>query len=173
MMTGSSVVSNGFDVKMVDAAVKKHRAKKGALIAVLQEIQNRCGYVPRQAIERVSLKTGVPVSEIFGIITFYAQFRLVPQGKNLIKICHGTACHLNGAEQIGDAVCKCVGAREGETSPDNLYSVEKVACLGCCSLAPTMMINDETYGRLTPDNVSKIIVDYHASKSTAAGEAIK
>lgn len=173
MITNSLDVSHKIDLKMVDAIVKKHKTRKGALIAILQEIQNSCGYVPREAIKRVSIKTGVPVSDIFGIVTFYAQFRLIPQGKNLIKVCHGTACHLNGAENIGEAVCKCVGAKEGETSADGLYSVEKVACLGCCSLAPTIMINDETYGRLTPDNVSKAIAESEASRLDQTGEASK
>ncbi len=161
------------DLKAVDAAVKKHRAEKGAMISILQGIQTHYGYVPREAIERVSKTTGVPASDIFGIVTFYAQFRLTQQGKNLVKVCHGTACHLNGAEKIAESVCKRVGAKEGETSADNRYTVEKVACLGCCSLAPTLMINDDTFGRLTPDNVSKVIAEFEAGQVAQTGEVSK
>jgi NADH-quinone oxidoreductase subunit E len=161
------------DLKAVDKIVKKHRAGRGAMIAILQEIQTTYSYVPLEAIERVSRTTGVPASDIFGIVTFYAQFRLTPQGKNLIKVCHGTACHLNGAEKIAESVCKHVGANEGETSADNRYTVEKVACLGCCSLAPTFMINEDTYGRLTPDNVSKVIAEFEAGQADPGGEVSK
>jgi len=161
------------DLKTVDAVVKKHRSEHGAMIAILQGIQTHYGYVPREAIERVSKTTGVPASDIFGIVTFYAQFRLTPQGQNLIKVCHGTACHLNGAEKIAESVCKRVGAKEGETSADDRYSVEKVACLGCCSLAPTIMINEDTYGRLTPDNVSKVIAEFEAGQPAQIGEVSK
>jgi NADH-quinone oxidoreductase subunit E len=145
---------------VIDAIVYKHNIHRGAAIAILQEIQEIYGYVPRAAILRVSEDTGIPASDIFGIVTFYSQFRLEPRGKNLIKVCHGTACHLNGAEKVADSVCKCVNAREGETSPDGQYTVEKVACLGCCSLSPTIMINNETFGRLTSDNVPNVIQEF-------------
>jgi len=161
------------DLKAVDAIVKKHKANRGAMIAILQEIQTIYGFVPLKAIERVAKTTGVPASDIYGIVTFYAQFRLTPQGKNLIKVCHGTACHLNGAEKIAESLCKCVGANEGETSADGRYTVEKVACLGCCSLAPTFMINDETYGRLTPENVSKVMSEFEAGQAARSGEVSK
>jgi NADH:ubiquinone oxidoreductase subunit E len=157
------------NLAVVDAIIYKHNIHPGATISILQEIQDVYGYVPTPAILRMEETTGVPASDIYGIVTFYAQFRLQPQGENLIKICHGTACHLNGAEKIADAVCKCVGAKEGETSADGKYTVEKVACLGCCSLSPTIMINDEAFGRLTPDNVPNAIKEFEASKA-AAGE---
>jgi NADH-quinone oxidoreductase subunit E len=161
------------DLNKVDVIVKNHKAGQGAMIAILQAIQNHYGYVPREAIERVSKLSGVPASDIFGIVTFYAQFRLIPQGKNIIKVCHGTACHLNGAEKIAESVCKCVGAKEGETSADGRYSVEKVACLGCCSLAPTFMINDETFAKLTPENVSKVISEFEAGQDSQKREVSK
>jgi NADH-quinone oxidoreductase subunit E len=158
---------------VIDAIVYKHNVHPGAMIAILQEIQDTYGYVPQPAILRISEDTGVPASDIFGIVTFYAQFRLEPQGKHLIKVCHGTACHLNGAEKIADSVCKCVGAKEGETSVDGNFTVEKVACLGCCSLAPTIMIDNETFGRLTPDNVRKVIKEFQESEVTAPVESTK
>jgi NADH-quinone oxidoreductase subunit E len=161
------------DMKVIDAVVEKYRSQPGAMIAILQDIQSTYGYVSTESISRVSAGTGVPTSEIYGIVTFYAQFRMKPQGENLIKVCHGTACHLNGAEQIADSVCKCVGAKEGETSPDNKFTVEKVACLGCCSLAPTIMINDEAYGRLNPDRVRKVIKEFLEAENASTTEAVK
>lgn len=156
---------------VIDAIVYKHNVHPGAMIAILQEIQDIYGYVPQTAILRVSEDTGVPSSDIYGIVTFYAQFRLQPQGENLIKVCHGTACHLNGAERVADSICQCVGAKEGETSADGKYTVEKVACLGCCSLAPTIMINGETHGRLNPDNVRKVIKEFEESQLSASQES--
>lgn len=161
------------NLAVIDAIVYKHNIHPGAMISILQEIQDTYGYVPRVATLRVSEDTGVPASDIYGIVTFYAQFRLEPQGENLIKVCHGTACHLNGAEKIADAVCKCVGAKEGQTSADGKFTVEKVACLGCCSLAPTIMINNDTYGRLTADNVHKVIEEFQESQSSAPPEKIQ
>ena len=141
----------------IDAITHKHNVQPGAVIPVLQEIQEAYGHVPPAAIERIAENMGVPASEIFGIVTFYAQFRLQPVGKNLVKVCHGTACHLNGAEKISQALTRAVGAEEGETSQDRKFTVERVACLGCCSLAPCVMINGEAYGRLTPEAVTKVV----------------
>jgi len=127
------------------------------VIPVLQEIQDAYGYVPPVAIQRIAENMGIPASEIFGIVTFYSQFRLQPIGKNLIKVCHGTACHLSGAERIAQALAQVVGAKEGETSQDSMFTVERVACLGCCSLAPCVMLNGEVHGRLTPEAISRLV----------------
>jgi NADH-quinone oxidoreductase subunit E len=142
---------------VIDAITHKHNVQPGAVIPVLQEIQEVYGYVPPAAIQRISENMGVPASEISGIVTFYAQFRLKPLGKNVVKICHGTACHLGGAERVSDAVCLCTGAKEGENSPDGEFTLERVACLGCCSLAPCVMVNGEVHGRLTPESVTKVL----------------
>jgi NADH-quinone oxidoreductase subunit E len=157
----------------IDSIVQKHSNNRGAIIAVLQEIQNTYGYVPAAAIMQVSKGTGVPAADIYGIVTFYSQFRMTPLGDHLIKVCHGTACHLNGAEMIADSLTPVVGAKEGETSADNRYTVERVACLGCCSLAPTIMIDSDTYGRLTPDNVRKVIKEFEKGKASPATESAK
>jgi NADH-quinone oxidoreductase subunit E len=142
---------------VIDAIVHKHNVQPGAVIPVLQEIQDSYGYVPPVVIERIAENMGIPSSDIFGIVTFYTQFRLQPLGKNLVKVCHGTACHLGGAERIAEAVAQATGAREGETSQDGLFTVERVACLGCCSLAPCIMLNGEIHGRLTPEAVARIV----------------
>jgi len=145
------------DFDAIDEIVHKHNVEQGAVIPILQEIQDTYGYVPPAAIQRIADSMNVPVSEIYGIVTFYAQFRLQPLGKYLIKVCHGTACHLCGADMVAETLAQVVGAKEGETSEDDLFTMERVACLGCCSLAPVMMINGETYGRLTPGAIGKII----------------
>lgn len=142
---------------VIDAIVHKHNVQPGAVIPVLQEIQDAYGYTPPAAIQRIADNIGVPASEIYAIVTFYAQFRLEPIGENLIKVCHGTACHLSGAERIAQAIAQATGAGEGETSEDGKFTVERVACLGCCSLAPCVMVNNEVHGRLTPETVNKIV----------------
>lgn len=143
----------------IDAIVHKHNVEPGAVIPILQEIQEAYGHVPPVAIQRVAEHMNIPASEIYGIVTFYAQFRLQPLGKNLVRVCHGTACHLSGAEMVAEALAQATGANEGETSPDDLFTVERVACLGCCSLAPCIMVNNETHGRLTPESVSKLVAE--------------
>jgi NADH-quinone oxidoreductase subunit E len=156
-MVSETLTREELDLSVIDAIVYKHNVEPGGVIPVLQEIQEHYGYVPPVAIQRVAEHLNIPASEIFGIVTFYAQFRLEPLGRNLIKVCHGTACHLGGAEMVAEALAQATGAREGETSEDNLFTVERVACLGCCSLAPCIMINSETHGRLTPETTTRIV----------------
>jgi NADH-quinone oxidoreductase subunit E len=154
-------LANQMDAKMmvkIDNIVSKFAKTRGSAIPILQNIQNEFGYVPKESLPRVSAQTGIPTSDLYSIITFYAQFRTEPIGENLIQVCHGTACHLAGAEEITDAIMREAGIEEGSiTSPDGKFTVEKVACLGCCSLAPVMNINGETFGRLTPDKAVKLI----------------
>ena len=158
----------GFDA--IDTIVHKHNVEAGAVIPILQEIQGTYGYVPPVAIQRIAENINVPASEIFGIVTFYGQFRLQPLGKHLIKICHGTACHLCGAEMVAEILSLVIGAKEGETSEDGLFTVERVACIGCCSLAPCMMINGEAYGRLTPEAIVKIINEIRKQEAPVTAE---
>ncbi len=155
---------------VIDAIVHKHNVQPGAVIPVLQEIQDSYGYVPPVAVERIAENMGIPASEIFGIVTFYTQFRLQPLGKNLIKVCHGTACHLSGAERIAEALTQATGAKEGGTSQDGIFTVERVACLGCCSLAPCIMLNGDIHGRLTPEAIDKLVRQVREKESaTPAG----
>ncbi|MBN1862640.1 MAG: NADH-quinone oxidoreductase subunit NuoE [Dehalococcoidales bacterium] len=163
----TETVVTGAPELAIDAIVHKHNVEPGAVIPVLQEIQETYGHVPPIAIQRVAEHLNIPASEIYGIVTFYAQFRLEPLGKNLVRVCHGTACHLGGAEMVAEALSQATGAREGETSEDGLFTVERVACLGCCSLAPCIMINDETHGRLTPESVSKVITEMRRAETSA------
>jgi len=154
-------------LSVIDAIAHKHNEQPGAVIPALQEIQEAYGYVPPVAIERIAENIGVPASEIYGIVTFYAQFRLEPVGENLLKVCHGTACHLSGAERIAEAVAQATGAKEGQTSQDGKFTIERVACLGCCSLAPCVMINNEVHGRLTPESVNKIVSEIQEAEKLA------
>ncbi|MCL2230363.1 MAG: NADH-quinone oxidoreductase subunit NuoE [Treponema sp.] len=131
--------------------------EESMLIPVLQKLQEAYGYLPQDVIQRLSEKTGIFVSQIMGVVTFYSQFRLKPVGKNIVRVCFGTACHVNGAENIADAICRELNIELGGTTEDKMFTVESVACLGCCSLAPVIMINDETHGRLSPDSARNVI----------------
>ena len=131
---------------------------KSGLIPLLQRTQVKNGYVPEGAFFAISKHLNIPVSDIYGVATFYAQFRLKPLGKNICKVCDGTACHVNGAETIYNDFFDALGLADGEdTTKDGSYTLEKVACVGCCSLAPVVVMNDETHGRLTQKAVKKLI----------------
>lgn len=133
----------------------------GSLITILQKAQDIYGYLSMDAIEYIAEKTGLKAALIYGVATFYTQFRLSPIGKNLIMLCKGTACHVNGADGIEEAISEELAISDGETTEDGLFTLNNMACLGCCSLAPVMMIKnhegDETYGNLTKDSVKKIL----------------
>lgn len=139
----------------IDLINKRHQS--GSLIPLLQSAQNSYGYIPEKIIYYISELVNVPAAEIYGIITFYSQFRLKPVGKNLIRICEGTACHVNGAKKVLSILQDELGISIGETTQDGNFSLVSVACLGCCSLAPVMMIKDETFGNLNPDKIKKAI----------------
>jgi len=127
------------------------------MIPLLQGTQDLYGYLPRKAFEKISEETGLKLSEMFGVATFYAQFRLNPVGKHIIKVCHGTACHVQNAKEITEALEEALKVKDGETTDDRLFTLESVACLGCCSLAPVMMISEQTYGKLTGNETVRII----------------
>jgi len=144
------------------AAVMKEEGKKpGTLIHLLQKAQEFYGYLSPDVINYISEETGIKPAKIYGVATFYAQFRMEPIGKYLIMLCKGTACHVNGADQIEESVCEYLGIESGETTEDGIFTLNTVACLGCCSLAPVMMVKsddgDETYGNLTKDSVCDIL----------------
>jgi NADH-quinone oxidoreductase E subunit len=147
----------------IDLINKRHQS--GALIPLLQSAQNSYGYIPEKIIYYISELVNVPAAEIYGIITFYSQFRLKPVGKNLIKICEGTACHVNGAKSGLSALQDELGISIGETTDDGNFSLVSVACLGCCSLAPVMTIKDETFGNLNTDKIKKAINKYSGKEN--------
>jgi NADH-quinone oxidoreductase subunit E len=129
----------------------------GNLIAVLQHVQERIGYLPEPVVDEVARLSGVPASRIYGIITFYAQFSTEPSGKHKIHVCHGTACHVAGAPRLTEALEQELGVPDGETTLDMSFTLGSVACMGACSQAPVMRIDSDTYGNLTPDATRKAI----------------
>ena len=130
------------------------------LIPLLQQIQDEYGYLPVDVLEQVSERTGIPTSRMYGVITFYAQFSLTPKGRHTVRCCRGTACHVRGSKSVRDAVAGALGVAEGETSADRRFSLEAVACLGTCFLAPVMMVNDRYYGLLTPEKATSALSTY-------------
>ena len=145
------------DLKQIEGVLDELAKVKGSLITILQKTQDIYGYLPKDAIIYISEKTGIAESEIMGVATFYTQFRLTPVGKYLIMLCQGTACHVNSSELILQTIKDELGIEDGETTEDGLFSLKCVACLGCCSLSPVMMINESTYGSLTPEKTKKIL----------------
>jgi len=145
------------DLNLMSPLIEKYKGKKGNLIPLLQGTQNLYGYIPPQAFTKLAAETGLELAEMYGVATFYAQFRLKPVGKHIIKVCHGTACHVQNANTITDALQEALKVKDGETTPDGLFTLESVACLGCCSLAPVMMIGEQTYGKLTGTEAVKIV----------------
>ena len=135
----------------------KYDGHAGALIPLLQSAQDTYGYVSERAIDYISHVTGIPAAEIYGVVTFYAQFRTQPLGENVIKVCNGTACHVNGVKEIANTLTDELGINYEETTEDGKFSMVSVACLGCCSLAPVVMVNNETFGRLTPQSTRRLV----------------
>ena len=164
IMTLLKIPENKREVKnfKIDLITKKDQ--KGALIPLLQSAQNSYGYIPEKAIHYISEIVKIPSARIYGVITFYSQFRLKPLGKNVIRICEDTACYVNGSKSVLEVLQDELGIGLDETTDDNLFSLQSVACLGCCSLAPVMMINDETYGNLTSKKIKKAIKEYCIAK---------
>jgi NADH-quinone oxidoreductase subunit E len=138
---------------------------KGALISLLQKVQGKFGYIPEEAVFGISERTGVPASEVFGVLTFYAQFRLEPYGRNVVRVCRGTACHVRGGVAVRRAVEKSLGLKAGETTPDMEYTLETVACIGACALAPTMVINEDVHGQMSARKVEELLADYNGGQS--------
>ena len=155
------------DLKLLDETLSEYASVKGSLITILQHAQDTYGYLPEEVIKYISEKTSIPVAKIMGVATFYTQFRLKPVGKYLIMLCKGTACHVNNSDLIEKTINETLGISDGETTDDGLFTLKNVACLGCCSLSPVMMINGETYGSLTPDKTIKIL---NGLKADAARE---
>ena len=152
------------DLSLIKDVLDKYADVKGSLISILQKTQEIYGYVPIDAVYHIAERTGLTPAKIMGVATFYAQFRFQAVGKYLIMICKGTACYVNGANAVADAVMEELGIGDNETTADGLFSLSLVSCLGCCSLAPVMMINEDTYGSLTPEKVVKILRDIKAKE---------
>ncbi len=129
-------------------------------IPLLQEIQRRHGYLPEAVVEAVAEEAGIPLSNLYGVATFYSQFRFTPSGRHLIKVCKGTACHVAGSEMLFSVICEELGLAGAGTTADRLFTLESVACLGCCSLAPVIMIGEKVYGKVSSAKIRKILKRY-------------
>ncbi len=140
----------------------QYQGEPGALIPLLQAAQETYGYVPESGIDHISEIVGIPAAEIYGVITFYSQFRLRPMGRHIVKVCDGTACHVNASTAIIKTIEDELQIGNNETTDNGLFTLQKVACLGCCSLSPVIMINEETYGKLTPKRVQQLLKEYAA-----------
>lgn len=147
------------EFKPFNIDIWKHDGHAGALIPLLQSAQDTYGFVSERAMDYISHVTGIPTAEIYGVVTFYAQFRTKPLGEKIIKVCNGTACHVNGVKEIANTLTDELGINYEETTEDGKISMVSVACLGCCSLAPVVMVSNETFGRLTPQKTRKLVRD--------------
>ncbi|MBP1587750.1 MAG: NADH-quinone oxidoreductase subunit NuoE [Clostridia bacterium] len=164
-MCECSSKQNKVDLSLLDGVLSEYAGTEGSLITILQKAQDIYGYLPQEVLWHVAKKTDVKPAKVLGVATFYTQFRFKPVGRYLILLCKGTACHVNGADSIYQAIQDELGIGDGDTTDDLLFSLKVVACLGCCSLSPVMMINDETYGSLTPIKTREILKDIRTKEA--------
>ncbi|MBD3350079.1 MAG: NADH-quinone oxidoreductase subunit NuoE [Candidatus Lokiarchaeota archaeon] len=160
------------EIQDLDEILEKHKEGKGNNVTLLQLIQNHYGYLPDYALKYVSSKLKIPLAELYGVATFYAQFSFTEKGKYVVTCCDGTACHVKGAPLLIEYLEDQLKIKSGETTDDKLFTLETVACLGCCAISPVIVINDVYYGNLTLNKVKKILkkVRKKASESTEAKE---
>jgi NADH-quinone oxidoreductase subunit E len=157
---GTEMVTPGKDTRLtarLEKVLAAYTGVKSELIPILQEVQQVFGYLPEEVMGRIAGFVRVPECTVYGVATFYAQFKFVPVGRNVIKVCRGTGCYVKGAPRILDELEKLLGIKDGQTTPDMEYTLETVACFGSCALAPVMVVNDRVYGRVTPDKVREIL----------------
>ena len=148
------------DLKKFTSTLEEYKEQKWSLIPLLQKVQEEFGYIPPEAIEPIAKALHLFPSEVQGVITFYSQFSLKPRGKYVIRVCKGTACHVRGGRSILKIAKRELGVEEGQTTDDYQYTLETVACLGACFLAPTMMVNKNYFGKLTPPKINSILKQY-------------
>ena len=153
-------VNKGVNKELLKELVEKYKNESGSLIPILQEIQESFGYLPEEALIFVSDEMDIPLGRIWGVVTFYGQFYLSPRGRNIIRLCRGTACHVRGAKFVLRSVEQALGIKEGETSDDFKFSLETVACLGACAMGPVMVVNLTYFGKMSPKKVKTILGQY-------------
>jgi NADH-quinone oxidoreductase E subunit len=157
----------------IDAILEKYKdGKRDALIPLMQEVQEACGFLSREAVIKISKQLKLPASKIYGVATFYNQFRFQPVGKYHIQVCRGTACHVKGSAAVLDAVRRSLSIEPGQTARDGMFSLEVVACIGACGLAPVMCVNGEFHAGLTPDT-AKAIVETYRKQGEATGSGLQ
>ena len=150
-------------VKHITEICDRHAGEKTPLIMILNDIQNEYGYIPLEVQQIVSDKTGISVAEIYGVVTFYSFFSLVPNGKYVIGVCLGTACYVKGAQQVIDKFSEILGIGAGQTTEDGLFTIDALRCIGACGIAPAVTINGKVYPKVSVDMVTAIIEEYRAA----------
>ena len=149
-----------FSAEELSKILEKHRRDRNGLISILLEVQKEFGYLPKEAMKRVAEFLGMKPVDVWGVATFFNQFRLTPLGKNHVKVCMGTACHLAGGRLVAEALERELSIKVGETSDDGYFSLERVACIGCCMLAPVTVIKDRIYPKMSPFKVEESLIPY-------------
>ncbi|HSW56817.1 MAG TPA: NADH-quinone oxidoreductase subunit NuoE [Dehalococcoidales bacterium] len=150
-------MSSGVDLVPLAPVLRNYREQATSLISMLQEIQKIYSYLPEDVLKHLSQETMIPMSRIYAVATFYAQFYLKQRGRKVVRVCRGTACHVRGSSLVLNAVERELGIKDGETTPDFEYTLETVACIGACALAPAIVINENTYGKMTPSEAAKLV----------------
>ena len=151
------VVEETLDLAPLQEIIDEYKGQRGVLIPVLQRAQEVYGYLPREVLQAIAEGMGVPLSQVYGVVTFYAQFYLTRRGKHIIRTCDGTACHVRGAAKIIDTLTKELGIEPGETTPDYQFTFEVVYCLGSCGLSPVAVVDGRVVGRLVPEKIAQIV----------------
>ena len=147
--------------------LSRHNGESGDLIPILQEAQEKFGYLPREAMQGIARFLRLPESNVFGVATFYAQFKFTPTGKRIVRVCRGTACHVKGGERILESVQRELGIQPGQTTDNLEYSLEAVACIGACALAPVIMIDNEVQRKMTPKKVAELFSNRSKARENA------
>lgn len=160
--TAENVQEQEIDLAPANKVIDKYLNMKGALMPVLQEIQDHYGYIPEPCVHLTAERLNVYASQIYGVLTFYAQFHLEPRGKYIVRVCMGTACHVKGAGRIADTLEERLGIGHAETTEDLKFTVEHVACIGACGMAPVIMVNDATFGSMTVQKLDEVVAKYKA-----------
>lgn len=142
----------------------KHQDPDGRVFAILEDIQKKYNYIPKDVLKEVAKELNLPLTQLYGVVTFYAGFSLVPKGEHVISICHGTVCHVKGSRILAEALEQELQIKEGETTPDGKFTLQPVRCLGCCSLAPVVAIDDKVYGNLNREKLLELIRLYREGK---------
>jgi NADH:ubiquinone oxidoreductase subunit E len=157
MSEANTALDNKALIERVDKVLAAFTREKANTIPILQQVQLELGYLPAEALKRIARYVKVPEPNIYGVVTFYAQFNLTSRGKNIVRVCRGTGCYVKGSPRIVEELEKMLGVKEGGTTPDMEYTLETVACFGSCALAPVMVVNDKVYGRMTPAKAKEIL----------------
>jgi NADH-quinone oxidoreductase subunit E len=149
--------TGAMDLTLLEEILEEYKGQQGAVIPILQRAQEVYGYLPKEVMAAISEKANIPLTRLYGVATFYAQFRLTRRGRHLIRVCDGTACHVRGARKIVDAIEKSIHVKPGGSDPDYKYTVEIVYCLGSCGLAPVTVVDEKVFGQTKPEDLTKKI----------------